>query len=63
MTRSYYSNTFSDFLNDDSDKILGQLIRNHDFAVENLQRNAWIIQVEILKSALCPSRVFTNGFV
>lgn len=52
MTRSYYSNTFSDFINDDSDKILGQLIRNHDFAAENLQRNAWIKQIEILKSVL-----------
>jgi hypothetical protein len=52
MTRSYYSNTFSDFLNDNSDKILGQLIRNHDFATENLQRNAWIKQIEILKSEL-----------
>jgi hypothetical protein len=52
MTRSYYSNTISDFLTDDSDKILGQLIRNHDFAVENLQRNAWIKQIEILKTAL-----------
>lgn len=52
MTRSYYSNTISDFLTDDSDRILGQLIRNHDFAAENLQRNAWIKQIEILKSAL-----------
>lgn len=52
MTRSYYSNSISDFLYDDSDKILGQLIRNHDFAAENLQRNAWIKQIEILKSEL-----------
>lgn len=58
MTRSYYSNTISDFLNDDSIRILGQLIRNHDFAAENLQRNAWIKQIEILKDALMP---FTNG--
>ena len=52
MTRSYYSNSISDFLSDDNDKILGQLIRNHDFAAENLQRNAWIKQIEILKSQL-----------
>lgn len=58
MTRSYYSNSISDFLNDDGDKILGQLIRNHNFATENLQRNAWIRQIEILKTALKP---FTNG--
>ncbi len=58
MTRSYYSNSISEFLNDDGDKILGQLIRNHNFATENLQRNAWIRQIEILKTALKP---FTNG--
>lgn len=52
MTRSYYSNSISDFLTDDGDKILGQLIRNHNFATENLQRNAWIKQIEILKIAL-----------
>lgn len=58
MTRSYYSNTISDFLTDDSDKILGQLLRCHDFAAENLQRNAWIKQIEILKHELTP---FENG--
>lgn len=52
MTRSYYSNSISDFLTEDRDKILGQLIRNHSFATENLQRNAWIKQIEILKASL-----------
>ncbi len=52
MARSYYSNTVSDFLADDSNKILGQLTRNHDFDTGNLQRNAWIKQIEILKTAL-----------
>ncbi|MGV3595737.1 MAG: DUF2075 domain-containing protein [Sediminibacterium sp.] len=60
MTRSYYSNTISDFLTDNTDKILGQLIRNHDFATENLQRNAWIKQIEILKSTLTS---FTHGHI
>ncbi|MDF2188396.1 DUF2075 domain-containing protein [Paraflavitalea sp. CAU 1676] len=54
MTRSYYSNSIFNFLTDDSDRILGQLIRNHHFAAENLQRNAWIKQIEILKTALTP---------
>ncbi len=58
MKRSYYSNTISDFLTDDGDKILGQLIRNHNFATENLQRNAWISQIELLKAVL---KSFTNG--
>lgn len=54
MKRSYYSKSILEFIFDDSDKVLGQLIRNHDFATENLQRNAWINQIEILKSALTP---------
>lgn len=58
MARSYYSNSISDFLNDDEDKILGQLIRNHHFVTENLQRNSWIKQIDILKSAL---KQFTIG--
>lgn len=60
MTRGYYSNTISDFLNDDSDKILGQLTRNHGFAADPLQRNAWIKQIEILKVALS---TFKNGHI
>jgi hypothetical protein len=60
MTRSYYSNTISDFLTDNSDKILGQLIRNHNFASEKLQQNAWLKQIEILKSTLTS---FTRGYI
>lgn len=52
MSRSYYSNSITDFLADDSDKILGQLVRNHKYPVENIQRNAWINQIEILKNQL-----------
>jgi hypothetical protein len=52
MYRSYYSNSISGFLNDDQDKILGQLTRNHDFSADILQRNAWIKQIEILKVEL-----------
>jgi len=58
MSRSYYANSISAFLNDDVDKILGQLIRHHNFAMESLQRNAWIKQIEILKSEL---KLFSNG--
>ena len=58
MTRSYYSNSIPDFLTENGDKILGQLIRNHNFATENLQRNAWIKQIEILKAVL---KSFASG--
>ncbi len=52
MTRSYYSNLISDFLKDDETKILGQLSLNHNHALEDLQKNAWIKQISILKETL-----------
>jgi hypothetical protein len=52
MTRSYYSESINDFLSENSDNILGQLTRNHNHALEDLQRNAWISQINILKSTL-----------
>lgn len=58
MTRSYYSNTISDFLQDDETRILGQLSLHHNHALEDLQKNAWIKQIKILKDTL---RNIDNG--
>jgi len=52
MTRSYYSQNLPDFLTDNSDFILGKLTKNHQFALEEQQRNAWIKQIDILKNEL-----------
>lgn len=52
MTRSYYSNTISGFLQDDETQIFGQLSLHHSHALEELQKNAWIKQIEILKNTL-----------
>jgi hypothetical protein len=52
MTRSYYSNTISDFLKDDKTRILGQLSLHHNHALEDLQKNAWVKQITILKDTL-----------
>jgi hypothetical protein len=52
MTRSYYSNSISDFLQENETKILGQLSLHHNHALEDLQKNAWIKQIEILKTTL-----------
>lgn len=51
-SRSYYSNRIEVFLRDSPQQILGILCQNHSFAVEELQKNAWIDQITILKSAL-----------
>lgn len=51
MSRAYYSASVEKFHNDSNDFILGQLTRHHQFSLEDLQRNAWISQVIILKNA------------
>ncbi len=52
MSREYYSASIEEFLKESDDFILGQLTRHHQFTLEDLQRNAWIAQVTILKDAL-----------
>lgn len=53
MNRSYYKNSISNFINEDNNSILGKLILNHtNRQLEDLQRNAWIKQIEILKNQL-----------
>ncbi|HQK40715.1 MAG TPA: DUF2075 domain-containing protein, partial [Flavobacterium alvei] len=52
MTRSYYSKTITGFLQDDETRILGELSLHHNHALEDLQKNAWIKQIKILKDAL-----------
>ncbi|MEZ5427005.1 MAG: DUF2075 domain-containing protein [Pyrinomonadaceae bacterium] len=52
MKRSYYSKPISQFLSDSALHILGELALNHYHALDELQRNAWLKQIEILKGAL-----------
>jgi hypothetical protein len=53
MNRAYYNNTILDFVNEDSNSILGQLSLNHtNRSLEDLQKNAWVSQIEILKEEL-----------
>ena len=50
--RSYYSERFSKFLSDTDDKILGILLQNDPYSTLNTQKNAWRIQIELLKNKL-----------
>ena len=52
MSRAYYAKSINDFLSDDVDSILGQLVRSSSFAVEATQRDAWLCQITLLKAAL-----------
>ena len=53
MKRAYYSNSIEDFLTDTQASILGELRLNHtNRTLEDLQRNAWVKQILILKEQL-----------
>jgi hypothetical protein len=52
MKRSLYSDTIANFRNTPPDEILGKLIRDYEFSLENLQRDSWLEEINILKSVL-----------
>ena len=54
MKREFYSDTISDFLKRNNDEILGILAQGSDFALEQTQRDAWLVEIRILKNVLQP---------
>lgn len=58
MARAYYSAAITAFLQHDADHILGVLARNHQFALEDLQKHAWLSQITILQHSL---QAWTEG--
>lgn len=60
MQRSYYSNELNKYIKDDTSTILGELTRQHNYALEGLQKNAWIKQIEILKETFFD---FNEGYI
>lgn len=52
VTRSFYSNNLAYFMKQDENTILGELTRNNPFSLEDLQRNAWLAEIVILKKNL-----------
>ena len=49
MSRFYYKNNIAGFLVESTDSVLGKLAANHEFALEEQQKNSWITQIELLK--------------
>jgi hypothetical protein len=49
MKRAYYSSSLSDFLTKQPNEIVGEILRNSEFSVEENQRNAWFSEIQILK--------------
>lgn len=58
MKRCYYSDSIQNFLLTDEDSIVGALVRNHEFASEPPQTDAWLFQIQFLKEALCARQGF-----
>jgi hypothetical protein len=54
MTRAFYSDSIARFLATSDNEILGLLTRASEFAVEQAQREAWLEEFSILRTALPP---------
>ena len=52
MERTYYKDSVDSFLYRDENYILGELSKNNQFSLEDLQRNSWMEQIRILKREL-----------
>lgn len=60
MKRAYYSESLVEFLRRDENYILGELVKNNQFTLEDLQRNTWMNEIRILKRELCQYR---SGYI
>ncbi len=66
LRRAYYASSASDFLTCSEDSVLGALTAASEFAVDILQRNAWMEEVRLLRgvlSALVLGEVFLEFVV
>ncbi|MDR0463096.1 MAG: DUF2075 domain-containing protein, partial [Pseudomonadales bacterium] len=50
--RAFYFDTTHDFLQKHESSILGELSLNNSFALEDMQRNAWVEQIKIMKEVV-----------
>jgi hypothetical protein len=50
--RAWYGASIRDFLNSSADTIFAQLAKRNDFDLISTQRDAWIEQIEFLRSSL-----------
>lgn len=60
LKRSYYSNDIQSFLNQDNYSIFGEITTNDQFSAEDLQKNTWNREIEILKRELSQ---FLDGYI
>lgn len=60
MRREYYNNSIKEFLKTDQESLVGQLLIHDVFETTDLQKNAWIEEVKILKEQLAD---FPDGHI
>lgn len=60
VKRSYYSNDIQSFLNQDNYSIFGEITTNDQFSAEDLLKNTWNREIEILKRELSQ---FLDGYI
>lgn len=60
VKRSYYSYDIQSFLNQDNYSIFGEITTNDQFSAEDLQKNTWNREIEILKRELSQ---FLDGYI
>lgn len=60
MKRAYYSNNIKEFLKQDELTIFGEIVSNDQFSAQDLQKNTWKREIEILKRELS---YFESGYI
>ena len=60
MNRAYYSDSLKEFLKQDKKIIFGEIVSNDQFSAQDLQKNTWQSEIEILKTELS---YFESGHV
>ena len=60
MKRAYYSNSIKEFLKQDEITIFGEIVSNDQFSAQDLQKNTWKREIEILKREFS---YFESGYI
>jgi hypothetical protein len=50
MNNSFYSGSIKDLVDQGSETVLGHLAKQNPFALDALQRNAWLSQIDLVRS-------------
>jgi hypothetical protein len=54
MNRAYYNDSISNFLIKSPEEIIGEMALSNEFSLEQTQKDAWVVEINILKEILPP---------